>query len=135
MLESLALSLSGKKTWRLYILQRHVQFTAVGVIFLQLGNEPLDTRPQCGDVVRRRTVAPVWLQLPTLHTLSWPGRGRGETERVYLSTHCNSGKTFLNEFDWMRSLCSTQQTAGSKHHWRLFRRLKYMQNLAANYSA
>ena len=45
MLESLALSLSWKKTWRLYVLQRHVQFTAGGVIFLQLGNEPLDTRP------------------------------------------------------------------------------------------
>ena len=86
MLESLALSLSGKKTWRLYILQRHVQFTAVGVIFLQLGNEPLDTRPQCGDVVRRRTVAPVWLQLPTLHTLSWPGRGE-ERPRGFICQH------------------------------------------------
>ena len=134
MLESLALSMSWKKTWRLYILQRHVQFTAVGVIFLQLGNEPLHTRPQCGDVVWLRCGSGVAPTTHIAHTLL-AGAGRGETERVYLSTHCNSGKTFLNEFDWMRSLCSTQQTAGSKHHWRLFRRLKYMQNMAANYSA
>ena len=90
MLESLALSLSGKKTWRLYILQRHVQFTAVGVIFLQLGNEPLDTRPQCGDVVRRRTVAPVWLRCGSNypHCTHSLGRGGGEERpRGFICQH------------------------------------------------
>ena len=81
MLESLALSLSGKN-WRLYVLQRHVQFTAVGVIFLQLGNEPLDTRPQCGDVV--------WLRCGSNypHCTHSPGRGgeRRDREGLFINT-------------------------------------------------
>ena len=83
MLESLALSMSWKKTWRLYILQRHVQFTAVGVIFLQLGNEPLDTRPQCGDVVRRRTVAQT---THIAHTLLAGAGERRDREGLFVNT-------------------------------------------------
>ena len=122
-----------KKTWWLYVLQRHVQFTAGGEIFLQPGNEPLDTRPRSAQsrVWRRGEEEDCGSNYPHC-THSPAGERRGEIERVYLSTHCNSGKTFLNEFDWMRSLCRTQQTAGSKHHWRLFMRLKCMQNIAAN---